>query len=343
MNIAVVAGGISHERDVSLTSGSLIARALVEKGHRVRYLDIYKDFTMNYDSDEELFTDELVEVYHVPSDPPDLDSVRRSSGSRGTLIGKGVLDVCTRADVVFIALHGDMGENGQLQATFDNFGIKYTGSGYIGSLLAMDKDLSKRLLKTAGILTPDWMYVDTSEYNIDEIIEKIGVPCVVKPCSCGSSVGVSIVDSEEDLASALWMASGYESHIIVEKKITGRELTSACLCGDVLPPVEIIPKNGFYDYKNKYQSGMTQEICPAKLPYAVTKDLEYATKTAFDALRLRGYARADFILDEDNKLWCLEVNTLPGMTPTSLLPQSAAAVGIDYNSLCVIIAESGLK
>jgi len=232
-----------------------------------------------------------------------------------------------------------MGENGQLQATLDNFGIKkYSGSGYIGSLLAMDKDISKRLLHEAGIYTPKWVYCGT-DVTAEYIENSVGLPCVIKPCSCGSSVGISIVNTRNELDEALKFAAKYEDKLVIEEKIEGREFTMGILDGVALPPVEIIPKNGFYDYKNKYQAGATTEICPANVTDEELKNMSSCTKAVFECLHLSGYARIDYIMDKDGKFWCLEANTLPGMTPTSLLPQEAAAVGIDYDELCDRIAK----
>ena len=231
-----------------------------------------------------------------------------------------------------------MGENGQLQATLDNYNISYSGSGYIGSLLAMDKDLSKRLLRSESISTPDWIYARADALTPDEIEAKIGIPCVIKPCSCGSSVGITIAESKDELADALLLASKYECFILAEKKITGREFTMAILDGVALPPVEIIPKNGFYDYKNKYQKGATIEICPAQITEEEFSRMADITLRGFNTLRLEGYARFDYIMDESGEIFCLEANTLPGMTPTSLMPQEAAAVGISYDDLCDKIA-----
>jgi D-alanine-D-alanine ligase len=236
-----------------------------------------------------------------------------------------------------------MGENGQLQATLDNYGISYSGSGYIGSLLAMDKDLSKRLLRSADIATPDWIYAKADSLTPDEIEAKIGIPCVIKPCSCGSSVGITIAESKDELADALSLASQYEGYILAEKKITGREFTMAILDGVTLPPVEIIPKSGFYDYKNKYQKGATVEICPAPITDEEFAKMSDVTRRGFETLRLDGYARFDYIMDEEGEIFCLEANTLPGMTPTSLMPQEANAVGIDYDSLGEKIANIALN
>lgn len=343
MNIVVLAGGISPERDVSLTSAALISNALIKKGHKVALVDVYEGLDSGVSPSPELFVDEGNYTYKVEEAIPDLDAVIRRNGGRKALIGPGVLELCALADVVYIGLHGAMGENGQLQATLDNYGIKYTGSGYIGSLLAMDKDIAKKLLSIEGIPTPPGVLCRPDRKEASEAAHKMGFPCVIKPCSCGSSVGVSIIENEEELDAALCFAEKYEDSILVEKRIVGREMTVAILDGEVLPAVEIIPKNGYYDYKNKYQSGMTTEICPAPIAEAEFEKMADYTRRAFSALKLRGLARMDYILTEDGEAYCLEANTLPGMTPTSLLPQAAAAVGIGYEELCDKIVKMALK
>lgn len=343
MNIVILAGGLSPERDVSLVSGSLIANALGARGHRVLLLDIYEGIPLEGRDPISLFIRAPDYKFKVSNEVPDLGLIRRMNGDRCELIGEGVMEICRAADVVFVALHGDMGENGQLQATFDNYCIKYTGSGYIGSLLAMDKDISKRMLVHDGIPTPLWVYYDTQKDSPALIIEKIGLPCVVKPCSCGSSVGISIVENVSELAAALRLAAEYERRLVVERKIIGREFSVGILGSMVLPAIEIIPKSGFYDYKNKYQSGLTVEICPANLTPAENEKMSRYALAVFKTLRLEGYARIDFILDSEGEFWCLEANTLPGMTPTSLLPQEAAAAGISYGELCETIAMQALN
>lgn len=339
MNILVLAGGYSPERDVSLTSGSLIANALKKEGEKVCLADVYLGIDETKLDDPNLFNSIEGEVYRVNHSVPDLKVLKENSGNGDALIGRGIIELCRRADVVFLALHGAMGENGQLQATLDNYGIKYTGSGYVGSLLAMDKDISKKMFVGAGVNTPEWIYVSVKNFDEKVFEEKIGYPCVVKPCSCGSSVGISIVDNKEELDKALEFAAEYEDYILIEKKIEGRELTVGILDGEVLPVIEIIPTEGFYDYTNKYQAGKTLEICPAEIDESMRKVVAEQTKLAFDALRLSGYSRFDFIVDKSGKPWCLEANTLPGMTPTSLLPQMAAARGIEYGKLCLKIVE----
>ncbi len=339
MNILVLAGGYSPERDVSLTSGSLIANALKREGEKVCLCDVYLGVDEDKLNDPKLFNSEEVEVYRVNNSVPDLKALKEKSGNGEALIGRGIIELCRRADVVFLALHGAMGENGQLQATLDNYGIKYTGSGYVGSLLAMDKDISKKMFVGAGVNTPEWIYVSVNNFDTKLFEKKIGYPCVVKPCSCGSSVGISIVETKEELDAALRFAAEYEEYVLIEKKIEGRELTVGILDGEVLPVIEIIPTEGFYDYTNKYQAGKTLEICPAEIDESVREAVAEQSKLAFDALRLSGYSRFDFIVDKSGKPWCLEANTLPGMTPTSLLPQMAAESGIEYGKLCLKIVE----
>ncbi len=343
MNILVLAGGYSPERDVSLTSGSLIANALKKMGEKVCLADVYLGVDEAALSSPNVFNSIEGEVYSVTRAVPDLVSLKNESGNGDALIGKGIIELCRRADVVFLALHGAMGENGQLQATLDNYGIKYTGSGYVGSLLAMDKDISKRMFFGMGVNTPEWIYTSVNEFDKEEFEERIGFPCVVKPCSCGSSVGISMVHDDRELYKALALAREYEENVLIEKKIEGRELTAGILDGEVLPLIEIIPTEGFYDYTNKYQAGKTIEICPAEVDDGIKNAVGEQSKRAFDALRLSGYARFDFIIDKNGKPWCLEANTLPGMTPTSLLPQMAAAIGIDYGHLCLKIVELALR
>lgn len=335
MKITVLCGGFSHEREVSLSSGTLIAAALLRRGHEVCAVDLYTGLAP--DGSVADFSRRSIEPYRVSPAIPDLDALARDSGRGRLRIAPNVAALCHEADAVFVALHGDVGENGQLQAFLDMEGIRYTGSGYAGSLLAMDKDLSKQVLTRAGVTTPPWLYADLTE-GVEDVADRIettvGYPLVIKPCTGGSSVGVSMPESRDDLLAALKSAARYETTVLAERRITGRELTVSILGGRVLPVVEIIPKSGFYDYENKYQAGMTDEICPAPLTETEVAALSDATTRGFTALRLHGYARFDFILDADGTPWCLEANTLPGMTPTSLLPQAAAAVGIGYDELC---------
>ena len=344
MKITVLAGGLSHEREVSLSSGSLIAGALIRKGHEVCLVDLYTGKAP--DGSAPCFTRDPIEPYKVSRAIPDLEALKAATGRGERRIGEGVLSLCAEADAVFIALHGDVGENGQLQACLDMACIPYTGSGYAGSLLAMDKDLTKQLLSRAGVPTAPWVLCDLTEgaeAAADRIETEVGYPVVVKPCSGGSSVGVSMPENRDELTAAITKAAAYETTLLAERRITGRELTVSILDGEVLPAVEIIPLKGFYDYENKYQAGMTTEICPAPLTEAETRAVQAVALRGFEALRLRGYCRFDFILDADGTPWCLEANTLPGMTPTSLLPQAAAAAGIGYDELCERMVRMAVK
>ena len=332
MRIVVLAGGLSPEREVSLSSGSLIANALMDKGHSVLLLDVYEGIAELPADPDCLFRRSGSYSHTVSRSVPDLEELKKRVGNGDSLIGRNVTELCRMADKVFLALHGAMGENGQLQAYLDSCGIWYTGSGYVGCLLAMDKDLAKRLLRDAGVPTPPWVLV-RAEADVERVLKEVGLPCVVKPCNGGSSVGVSMANTVEELRQALAEAAAWEADVLVEKRIYGRELTMGILGGETLPSVEILPKEGFYDYNNKY-NGSTEEICPARLPNGVEERMSELTKRGFAALRLGCYARFDYLLDNEGELWCLEANALPGMTPTSLLPQEAAAVGIGYGELC---------
>ena len=221
-------------------------------------------------------------------------------------------------------------------------GIKYTGTGYSGSLLAMDKSLTKKLLINTDIPTAEAINFNVNSSNIARVSSEIGFPCVVKPCSCGSSAGVSIANNEIELQEAINLAGKYENEFIIEKYIKGREFSVGVLEGKYLPPIEIIPKMGFYDYKNKYQAGLTTEICPADLSVEETRILGNLALKVHSTLRLRSYSRMDFIYD-GKEFFCLEANTLPGMTPTSLVPQEAKAAGISYEDLCNKIIELALN
>ncbi|HHY52336.1 MAG TPA: D-alanine--D-alanine ligase [Clostridiales bacterium] len=338
MDIVVLAGGLSPERDVSLSSGSLIANALIQNGHRVLLVDLYAGLE-GVCTFEEAYQKYRVEEYHyrVPDHEPDLARIKAEHGNRQELIGPGVLDVCKTADVAFLALHGSIGENGKLQAVLDVHAIRYTGSGYTGSLLAMNKLISKELMRQNGLPTPDWVTVGPGEE-----MEPPFLPCVIKPASNGSSIGVSIVTSKEDFGKALAYARTYEDELLIEKQIVGREFSVGILDGQALPVIEIIPREGFYDYKNKYQQGMTQEVCPAEISPELARRLQETALAVHKALRLGDYSRVDLMSDGEN-VYCLEANTLPGMTPTSLLPQEAAVIGISYPELCERIVQLAMK
>ena len=346
MKVLVLAGGLSPERDVSLSSGSLIANGLREAGHRVLLIDVYEGLCIDEMHYEQMFeTSETGAryAYTVPEHEPDLIAIKERNQNGDALIGPNVPGLCRCADVVFIALHGAMGENGQIQAALDVMGVRYTGTGYAGSLLAMDKDLSKKLMTRAGIKTPRWLMYDKDAMTVDTVIETIGLPCVVKPRGAGSSIGVSLVADRGALEDAIEAAGKVESHILVEEMAAGREFSVGILMDKALPVIEIVPREGFYDYKNKYQTGLAEEICPAGLSAVDTQTVQKLAIKVHHELRLGAYSRIDFMRDGSGDFTCLEANTLPGMTPTSLLPQEALAAGLSYTELCDRIVNAALR
>lgn len=342
MRIVVLAGGLSTERDVSVSSGILVSQALRKKGHNVVLLDVFSGYEENICDIDALFKQnysftDKVSVGETLSDISEIKENRLDKSER--FIGTNVIEICGEADITFLALHGGEGENGQLQAAFDLLGIKYTGSGYLGSALAMNKGLTKSVLIQNKISTP----LGGIFKNADDAKTWNIFPCVVKPCSGGSSVGISKAENKEEFEKAVKDAFTYESEVVIEQFIKGREFSVGIIGGTALPPIEIAPKSGFYDYAAKYQAGATIETCPADIDEQTDKNLRTAAVEAYNALHLDSYARVDFLLDESGQTFCLEANTLPGMTPTSLLPQEAAVEGMNYADLCEKIIEISLK
>ena len=342
MRIVVLAGGLSTERDVSISSGILVASALREKGHEVVLLDVFTGYEQNICDIDALFKQnysftDKVNVGETVSDLSEVKENRLNKSDR--FIGTNVIEICTEADITFLALHGGEGENGQLQASLDLLGIKYTGTGYLGSALAMNKGLTKSVFVQNKINTPAGEIFK----SIEEAKSWSIFPCVVKPCSGGSSVGIAKAENEEEYILAVKDAFRYENEIVVEQFVKGREFSVGILGGKALPPIEIIPKSGFYDYAAKYQAGATDEICPADIDEQTDKKLRESAVAAYNSLHLDSYARVDFLVDENGEPFCLEANTLPGMTPTSLLPQEAAVEGLNYADLCEKIIEISLN
>lgn len=341
MKILVLCGGLSNERDVSFSTGTGAARALRELGHQVVLLDLFLGYSGKLENPDALFSEgaELTSV-SIGEASPDLEQVRSMRPDPECIVGPNVLELSKAADMVFLALHGEEGENGKVQAMLDLHGIKYTGSGYLGSAIAMNKGLTKMVLRENGISTPGGITLKRGETPY----VNVGFPCVVKPCSGGSSVGTSIVNSEEEYAAALELAFRYEEKVLVETYIKGRELTVGVMDGKAMPVIEIIPKSGFYDYKNKYQAGATDEICPAQIGDEATERVQRLAEHVGKALMIDAYFRADFLWDTAaDEIYCLEANTLPGMTPTSLIPQMAAQQGMSYDALCEKIIEISMK
>ena len=339
MNIVVLAGGLSTERDVSFVTGKNVSR---RKNHNVILLDVFmgygdepEDLTGIFDRCEEA----SASVTGISAETPDLEAVKKSRKDQSScFFGPNVIELCRMADMVFMALHGENGEDGRIQAAFDLYGIKYTGTGYLSSALAMDKELSKRMFLTNHIPTPAGISMSKDNCLSDFSKTGLKLPCVVKPCC-----GVSIVRTEEDYQKALDDAFRWEEKIIIEDYIKGREFSVGVIDFQALPVIEIAPLEGFYDYKNKYAAGSAVETCPAELPSHITKAMQGYAEQVAGVLNLETYARMDFLLDEQENIYCLEANTLPGMTSVSLLPQEALAVGMDFESLCERIIQISMK
>lgn len=341
MKIVVLAGGTSPERDVSIVSGTDICTALRARGHRAVLADVFCG--LEQIDREDLFpADYDVEqaAAYIRSFNDRMDSLKKS---RRSFFGPHVLELCEAADIVFLGLHGANGEDGRIQAAFDLMGIRYTGTGYLSSALCMDKGVTKAFFRMHHVPTPEGITMEKRERCDDLSAAGLKFPVVVKTCCGGSSIGVYIVHNPAEYVNALDLAFGYEEEVVVEEYIDGVEYTVAVVDGAAYPIVEIVPCEGFYDYENKYKPGAVRETCPAPLSEEDTgKMQEYAVR-AYHALALEGYARFDFIMTHEGRMYCLEANTLPGMTPTSLIPQEAAVLGMDYPALCDELIRVSLK
>ncbi len=332
MKITVLLGGTSAERNVSLASGVRIAQALRSRGHDVIALDPASGVMSA--TDEKALRDSK-----VGTEPPSLESL--SKFSKGAFLPTlTTMKEITTADVVFLALHGGQGEDGTIQALLDMADVVYTGSGHLSSALAMDKDLSKKLFRDAGVQTADWLMAPAS---VEEVEGMLGLPVVVKPSKQGSTVGLSIVKKRSALKGAITEALKYDDEVMIERFVPGRELTVGVLGDIALPVGEIKPKHEIYDYECKYTAGMAEEEFPAKIAPEAAAHVQQQALAAFRALKLRGYARIDFRLTAGGEFFCLEANTLPGMTELSLIPQGAAAMGIDFSELCDRIVQLAVR
>ena len=332
MKIVVLAGGTSTERDVSIVSGTGICNGLRAKGHQAILVDVFcgsetvdwaDPFPREYDV-------EAASAY-IKSVNPHIEQLKKM---RKDFFGPNVLELCKKADFVFLGLHGANGEDGRIQAAFDLMGIKYTGTGYLSSAMAMDKGVTKWMFQMKGVPVPGG--VTMKRHTRKEDLAELGLafPVVVKTCCGGSSIGVYIVKDQEEYMKALDAAFVYEEEVVVEEFIQGTEYTVAVVDGKAYPVVQIVPCQGFYDYENKYKPGAVKETCPAPISSELTRRLQDYAVQGYRALGLESYARLDFIVTDDEKIYCLEANTLPGMTPTSLIPQEAAVLGMDYPTLC---------
>ena len=323
MRVTVLTGGTSAERDVAIASAVQVVRALRARGHTVSVVDTARGFIPLADEPKLLSG----EVGVAPPTNEELVALER-----GVLLsGLGNIAAIRDADVLFLALHGGRGEDGILQSVLEVVGIPYTGSGPLGSALAMDKDVAKHLFRQAGIPTADWLMAPATA----EVAGRaLGWPLIVKPSKQGSTVGLSKVPDPAEYDAAIALAARYDDEVMIEAYVPGRELTVGVLDGAALAVGEIIPRHEIFDYECKYSPGMAEEIFPADLPAGVAAEAQRLALAAHEALKLGGYSRVDFRLTPAGEMVCLEVNTLPGMTSTSLLPQSARAAGIEFGDLC---------
>ena len=331
MRVTVLTGGTSSERDVALASGIQIATALRSNGHQVDMVDLATGFVPP-ESEAALLPG------GVGREPPPIAKLKELE--RGMLsAGLGEVPAVRGADVIFLALHGGQGEDGTVQAVLDVIGVPYTGSGHLASGLAMDKDLSKRVLRDSGVKVADWLMAPVRA----EVVRKgLGFPCVVKPSREGSSVGLTLVREPEGIAAAIELAARYDREVMVERFIPGRELTVGILGEQALPVGEILPKHEMFDYECKYTAGMAEEIFPAPIDPALASATSEAALRAHRALKLGGYSRIDFRLGANGDIFCLEANTLPGMTANSLIPKAARAAGMSFPDLCEAICRLAL-
>lgn len=305
---------------MSLASGLRMADALRSRGHEVTSVDTaYGALTP---AEEQAMLGGGI----MKTVPPDVQALARLERTVPERLGG-----LPPSDVVMLALHGGRGEDGTIQALLDLTGVPYTGSGHLASALAMDKDLSKRLFRASGVPTPDWRMAPVDPA---EVMATIGYPCIVKPSKQGSTVGLSLVRDSGELPGAIALAAQFDDEVMIEAFIAGRELTVAILGDEPLPVGEIIPKHELYDYECKYTPGMAREVFPADLTAAQTAEVQELALRAFRGLKLRGCARIDFRMNAAGEFYCLEANTLPGMTQLSLVPQAAAAAGISFPELC---------
>jgi len=327
INIAILLGGASPERAVSKETGKAMYNAVKKLGYNLKVIDpaYGKDQPQNIN---DYFSD--------------CDCAVISDNNYIETINSNLLD---DIDLVLLALHGKWGEDGVIQSLLELRGIKYTGSSILGSALSMDKVRSKIMFTHFDVTTPKWIEVNrkmgTKKIN-EMILNKTGYPCIIKPNDQGSTIGLSKCNSENELDEAILLASQFSKRVLIEEFIKGREVAVGIINGKVLPVLEIIPKHELYDYECKYTDGLTEYIVPADITEELEKELGEKTKIAFDSLGCKNYGRVDFRIDKNNKPFCLEVNTLPGMTSHSLVPKMAKAMGIDFDQLVDMIIKSAL-
>ena len=332
MKIVVLCGGTSTERDVSIRTSEKAAAALRSRGFDVVLVDAF------FGAPEKPAFDNSQDINAAADSYRALTPFLTQELAEGRdFFGPNVIDMCREADMVFLGLHGGCGEDGRVQAAFDLLNIRYTGSGYLGSAIGMSKDATKAILSQLIPMPKGIVLKKDNPFR-----ERIPAPCVIKPSNGGSSIGVQIIMDAADYDDALLEAFKYDDVVLVEQFVDGRELTQGVFDGKALPPVEICPAEGFYDYKNKY-SGKTLEICPAQIPEETLQEMSEYSILAGKMLGLSVYYRIDYLLDRNGNLFALEANTLPGLTDASLIPQEAAAIGISYPELCELIVRVSMK
>jgi D-alanine-D-alanine ligase len=334
LKVAVLLGGNSPERDVSLVSGGEIIRALRKRGHEVFPVDpAFPEGKYYEPKSSGIDTKPPIEV-------PQVESAEAFNWLSQPWIQK--------VDLLFNALHGGAGEDGTIQALLETAGVVYTGAGVLGSAIAMNKDRSKALMREAGVQTARHILFNcfgaAENGEIEKRIElEMGFPVIVKPNCQGSSVGFSFVEKPYELEGALKGGSEFGDELMIEEYIPGRELTIAIVGGRVFSPVEIIPEGGFYNYKCKYTKGSSKYVVPARIEKETAEKLRIEALLTYNALSCRDYARVDFRVDPDGGTFCLELNTLPGMTRLSLVPMAVAEAGITFDSLVEKICFLALK
>lgn len=339
MRVAVLMGGTSAERDVSLASGKAVAKGLLQIGYDVIEVD-----TALGDHQEGKHSEEPYEG--IKRQPPKPNKWSTNNQRR---VFEAIQYLTSQSiDVVFIALHGVPGEDGTVQGMLELANLPYTGSGVLASTLAMDKNVSKVIFKERGIRTPTWLQFEVDDEGLHSApakqVEKMfGFPLVVKPNDQGSTVGLTLVKHSDELETAIQKAASYSREVLIERYIPGRELTVSILGDEALPVIEIHSEHGLYDYECKYTRGKSTYTVPAELPDEVATKTKALARKAFEALKCYGFGRVDMRLDEGNNLYCLEVNTIPGMTETSLVPKAAKAVGFDFPELVDRIVQLALK
>jgi len=329
INVALLVGGTSPEREVSKNTGKSILKALYDLDYKVKVID--PAFGLNQPKEIEKFFEEK-------------DYTERTNRNFVEAINSTMFD---DVDVAFIALHGKWGEDGALQSLLELRGIKYTGSKVLASSLAMDKSMAKVMFQHFDVSTPRWFVINKYDTDFDLIKSKIkkffGYPCVIKPNDEGSTIGLTICRGDVEVSQAVLKAQQFSRKILVEEYIPGHELTVAVVDQHALPVLEIKPKSGFYDYENKYTQGRTDYIVPAEIPQKIAEHLQHQALLAFNSIGCESYARVDFRMTNDFKSYCLEVNTLPGMTSTSLVPKMAKAAGISFEDLIDRIIKNSLS